>query len=331
MTCALAAVYAVHGEPSQVLRIVEEPVREPAPDEIVLRMEAAAMHIADLRAIRGLPPFEKLGLPRSPGFEGIGRVAHLGSATTQLRIGDRVFAPLGSGTFRESLTCKAADVMPAPEGDALQLSLLTVNAATAYVLLEDFVTVAAGEWLIQNAANSSCGRYLISLAQARGAQTINVVRRDGLSEELHAIGADIVLSDGPELAERVARATAGALPRLGIDAIGGAATQRLAECLAPGGLIASYGSMSGQRCELDFYLLFARGVRLQGVALSRQMQQRTREEQREIYAELAERIAGGSLAARIAAVYPLEQNIQACEHSARCGAQREGKVIVDLR
>ncbi len=321
-------MHTVHGAPRDVLRVVEQEPGDPADDELVVRMEAAAMHIADLRTIEGAPTFRR-PLPRTPGFEGIGRVERAGRDAGHA-VGDRVFPPLGSGTFRDRLRCRGADCLPAPEGDAAQLALLTVNGPTAAVLLEDFAALQPGDWLVQNAANSSCGRYLIRLARLAGVRTVNVVRRPEMVDELLALGGDAVLVDGPDLAARVRAATGGVAPRLGVDAVAGAATQRIAECLAPGSPLVCYGAMGGAPCEIDFYLMFREGVVLHGLSFVRQLQRRRPDEVRALYARLAGLMADGTLAARIAAVYPLERIVEACEHAARSGTERDGKVIISL-
>jgi NADPH:quinone reductase-like Zn-dependent oxidoreductase len=317
------------GAPRDVLRIIDTPAEQPGADEVVVRMEAAAMHIADLRTIEGAGDFQS-PLPRTPGFEGIGRIVRVGADVTPYKVGDRVFPPLASGTFREEVRCKAAGCMPAPEGDAVQLSLLTVNGPTAEVLLEDFADLAPGDWLIQNAANSSCGRYLIRLARIKGVRTVNVVRRAGMVDELRELGGDVVLVDGPDLPARVAAAVGGAPIKVGIDAVAGDATQRIAECLAPGSTVASYGSMSGEPCHLDFYLMFRKDIRLVGVAFVRQLARRTHEEVRQMYARLARYIASGELRAKIADVYSLERVVEACERAGRTGAERDGKVVISF-
>lgn len=323
-----AAVHEVHGAPREVLRVVAQDPGDPAEGEVVVRMEAAAMHIADLRTIEGAATFRR-PLPRTPGFEGIGRVERAGR-DAGFAPGDRVFPPLGSGTFRERLRCRGADCLPAPEGDAAQLALLTVNGPTAAVLLEDFAVLRPGDWLVQNAANSSCGRYLIRLARLAGVRTVNIVRRPEMVDELLALGGDAVLVDGPDLAARVRAATVGVAPRLGVDAVAGAATQRIAECLAPQSPLVCYGAMGGAPCELDFYLMFREGIVLHGLSFVRQLQRRRPDEVRALYARLAGLMADGTLAARIAAVYPLDRIVEACEHAARSGAERDGKVIISL-
>lgn len=321
------AIHDTYGEPAEVLRVVDEPAEQPGHGEVIVRMEAAAMHIADLRTIGGAATF-RYPLPRTPGFEGIGRVVRVGEGVDSLHVGERVFPALGSGTFREEVRCRAEACMPAPEGDAAQLSLLTVNGPTAWVILEDFVTLRAGDWIVQNAANASCGRYLIRLARRKGVRTVNVVRRPEMIEELRELGADIVLLDGPDLAARVAAATGGAAIKLGVDAVAGAATQRIAECLATDAPLVSYGAMSGERCEIDFYLMFRQGIVLHGLSFVRQFRHRTPAEVRAMYAQLAQLMASGELVARIAGVYPLDRIVDACAHAAMTGSDRDGKVII---
>ena len=321
-------MHEAYGAPREVLRVVEQDPGDPAEGEVVVRMEAAAMHIADLRTIEGAATFRR-PLPRTPGFEGIGRVERAGR-DAGFAPGDRVFPPLGSGTFRERLRCRGADCLPAPEGDAAQLALLTVNGPTAAVLLEDFAALQPGDWLVQNAANSSCGRYLIRLARLAGVRTVNIVRRPQMVDELLALGGDAVLVDGPDLAAQVRAATGGVEPRLGVDAVAGAATQRIAECLAPQSPLVCYGAMGGAPCEIDFYLMFREGIVLHGLSFVRQLQRRRPDEVRALYARLAGLMADGTLAARIAAVYPLDRIVEACEHAARSGAERDGKVIISL-
>lgn len=218
--------------------------------------------------------------------------------------------------------------MPAPDGDAAQLSLLTVNGPTAEVMLEDFVDWKPGDWLIQNAANSSCGRYLIRLARLKGVRTVNVVRRPAMLDELRELGGDVVLLDGPDLVQRVRSAVGEAPIRLGIDAVSGAATQRIAECLAPDSPLVSYGSMTNQRCEIDFYLMFRQGIVLHGLSFVRQFRRRTPQAVRAMYARLADLMARGELVARIAGVYPIDRIVEACDRAAMTGDDRDGKVVI---
>ena len=71
------------------------------------------------------------------------------------------------------LVGEAKKLMPLPnEADPLQLAMLTVNPPTAHLMLSEFVTLEPGEWVIQNAANSGVGEYLVQLAKIRGLKTV---------------------------------------------------------------------------------------------------------------------------------------------------------------
>jgi trans-2-enoyl-CoA reductase len=164
------------------------------------------------------------------------------------------------------------------------------------------------------------------LAKARGWRTINVVRREEVAAELRALGADAVLTDGADLAER-ARATAGNKPiRLGIDAVSGEAAKRIAESVADGGVVVSYGSMSGEDPVMSRPALGFRGVSLVGFMLGRGLAKRSPEQVRALYADLAIKLRDGVLRAPIEAAYPIEEIKQALTHAQRGG--RDGKVLV---
>ncbi len=190
-----ALQHVAHGDPALVVKLITLPDPEPKAGEIVIRMEAAAVHLADVKNFRGDHNFRVKSLPRIPGYEGIGRVTKVGAGVAQFKVGMRVFPWWGAGTFAELVCTPAEKVMPAPEGDAVQLSLMLVNGMTAVVLLEDYVALKPGEWLVQNGANSNCGRYIIVLAQERGIRTCNIVRRPEVAAELKALGADAVILD----------------------------------------------------------------------------------------------------------------------------------------
>ncbi|NBO74127.1 MAG: hypothetical protein EBV29_05735, partial [Gammaproteobacteria bacterium] len=101
-------------------------------------------------------------------------------------------------------------------------------------------------------------------------------------------------------------------------------------CLAADAPLVSYGSMSGERCEIDFYLMFRQGIVLHGLSFVRQFRSRTAEQVRAMYAELASLMASGELVARIAGVYPLENIVEACEHAGETGDERNGKIIISF-
>jgi NADPH:quinone reductase-like Zn-dependent oxidoreductase len=203
--------------------------------------------------------------------------------------------------------------------------MLRINPATALLLLDDHVALKPGDWVIQDVANSAVGRHLIVLAKAKGVRTLNVVRRDDVSDELKALGADVVLTDGPDLAQRAQQATGGAPIRLGIDAVSGEACKRIADSVADGGVVVSYGSMSGADLVISRAAL-GRGITLKAFMLGDGLAKRPREQVRAIYAELAAKLRDGVLKAPVDATYPIDDIKAALAHAQR--GHRNGKVLV---
>jgi NADPH:quinone reductase-like Zn-dependent oxidoreductase len=219
------------------------------------------------------------------------------------------------------------DAIPLPAGiDLKQAAMVRINPPTALLLLTAIVPVAKAEWVIQDVANSAVGRLLIVLAKQRGIRTVNVVRRAGLTDELHALGADVVIVDGDDLPIRVREATSGGTIRLAIDALGGAATARLAECVANDGTVVHYGSMSGEDPQIPRAALVYRGVSVTGFMLGRGLAKHSAAEIRAIYAELAAQVVAGTLAAPVDTIYPIEKIKDALAHADKGG--RNGKILV---
>ena len=316
-----------YGPPAEVVKLVDVEDPQPGPDEIVVEIEAAPVHLADIKFITGDEGFRWFEMPRWPGHEGIGRVVAKGDSVSVFDIGDRVFPPLGGGTYRQKLSAPASDCIAAPEGDAAQIGLMTVNGLTALILLDDY-GLKPGDWLIQNGANSSCGRFLIVLARKKGMKTVNIVRRPELAAELEELGADIVLvaSDDPdEMAARVAAATDNAEIPVGIDCVASTGTVAIARCLTQGGTVVNYGFMSGENSQMAFQDMFRNQVSLVGMSMTRR---RTEEERQREFDYLSEMMTEGGMKARIAARYPLDQAQEAFAHELKSGTEREGKIII---
>ncbi len=315
-----------YGTPWDVARCAEVPdVGEPAADEVVFDVLAFPINPADMWFCKGSyrlkPP-----LPATPGAECVGRVTAVGPAVEHVKAGDLVIN-LQRENWTQKRRVKGDDAIPLPAGiDLRQAAMVRINPPTARLMLSDFVDLAAGEWVIQNVANSAVGRLLIVQAHQRGLRTVNVVRRAELAEELKALGADVVLVDGDDLAERVAGATGKAAIRLGIEAIGGAATGRIVDCITTDGTVVHYGSMSGEDPRVTRSNFIYRGIKLTGFMLGRGLARRDAAKIREIYAELAGQIMAGTLHAPVDTVYPIEKIKDALAHADKGG--RNGKILV---
>ena len=115
--------------------------------------------------------------------------------------------------------------------------------------------------------------------------------------------------------------------RLAIDAVGGAATARLAACLADGGTVVNYGALSGEPCRLSVADLVFRDLRLRGLWVTRWIQDETRAAERKaVYEELRGYVLDGRLSAEVEATYPLHRIKDAVAHAMRPG--RSGKIVI---
>src|SRR5260370_40250694 len=159
-------------------------------------------------------------LPSVVGNEGAGKVLAVGDGVHNVKIADRVVIPLGVFSWAEKVLAPAekAIVLPA-DIDPRQAAMLSINPPAAALLLEDFVSLKRGDWIVQNASNSGGGRSVIAFAKQKGVRTINIVRRPELIQELKDIGADVVVLAGPNPAAKANRSTA--RPPLGFALHGG--------------------------------------------------------------------------------------------------------------
>lgn len=327
MTTMLKAQYTERGPVPQAV-IAAVPFDRPAlaQGQALVAVLAAPINPSDVLMLTGqygmLPP-----LPAVGGSEGVGRVIELGPDTQGPAVGQTVLLPAGAGTWATHVVVPAARLIPLPnEADPKQLAMLTVNPPTASLLLSDFVTLQPGDWVIQNGANSGVGSYVVQLAKLRGLKTVNIVRRDSAVAGVQAQGGDVVLVDGDDLAERVKAATGGADIKLGIDAVGGKATMRLAGTLAESATIVNYGALGGDACTVSPRELIFRDVTLKGFWLARWFRVTPQPKQYALLTELAGLIAVGKLSTPIQATYDVSQIKEAV--TAAAAGERQGKILI---
>ena len=323
-----AAVYETHGNPAEVLRVVEFPWPEPAADEVVVKMSAAPINPADLNSIEGKYPIKQL-LPATPGMEGAGIVVQLGSNVRDLAIGTTVILPHSFGTWREACAITANKLVAVPpEIELIQAAMLKVNPITAWRMLHDFVPLRSGEWLIQNAANSGAGQCVIQIAKELGYKTVNVVRRAELVEELRALGGDVVLLDGEKLREEVAMMTEGAPIRLALNAVGGENALRVAKTLAADGTMVTYGAMSLQPLCIPNGMFIFKNLRFTGFWVNKWYDAATPQQRQETFWPLFDMAKRGLLRTNVEKTYPLTEAQAAIVHASQ--DKRGGKIVFDL-
>ncbi|MGI8956923.1 MAG: MDR family NADPH-dependent oxidoreductase [Chthoniobacterales bacterium] len=320
-----AIVYEAHGKPEEVLRLEEQPLRQPAAGEALVRILAAPINPADLNQIEGKYPI-RFPLPATPGFEGAGIVEAVGRGGQDLAVGAQVILPHDLGTWREKAVVAADKLTVVPNVIAPeQAAMLKINPITAWRMLHDFVRLEKGDWVIQNAANSAVGRAVIVLCRELGFRTVNVVRREELIDELRAAGGDVVLLDNDELRDAVAAATEKAVIRLALNAVGGESALRLAKIVAPEATIVTFGAMGLQPLRIPNGLLIFKNLHFTGFWVNKWYERASAEERRATFAPLIDLTRRGLLETKVERAYSLGDFREAV---ARAGeGKRAGKIV----
>lgn len=255
----------------------------------------APINPADLNMVQGSYPIQP-SLPAVGGNEGVGQVLAVGDQS-KLKIGDFVIpSKPGFGTWRTAAVCNDNDVIALSPASVAgvkpeYLATLSVNPATAFRLLNDFVSLKKDDVIIQNGANSMVGVSVIQLANNLGVKSINIIRRrtdyDNLVERLKSYGAYIVVGDDYlRTAEFRKLISDLPKPKLALNCVGGPSATELIRLLAPGGLMVTYGGMSLQPVTVPTSSLIFNDVTLKGFWMSRWYEQHGDQEKKNLINEL---------------------------------------------
>ncbi len=326
MSMPKTVIYRQHGNPQEVLEVINDKLEAPGPQEALVTRIVSPVNPADLNAIEGKYPIRP-ALPGVPGVEGAGIVESVGAEVAGLEPGTVVLLPHGFGTWRDAGLIHAENLTPVPSSvPFLEAAMIKINPATAWRMLHDFVPPLPGSWVIQNASNSAVGRHVIAIARELGLRTVNLVRRPELIEELKAEGADCVLMDDDSTKETVKAATGGAPIHLALNAVGGESATRLANALASGGVVVTYGAMSRQPVKIPTGLLIFKDIAFRGFLVSRWYQSASAEDRQAMFRQLFEFAARGVIRTPVERIYRVEEVQEAVIHAGK-GA-RGGKILL---
>jgi NADPH:quinone reductase-like Zn-dependent oxidoreductase len=236
-----AIVQRGYGPLRDVLQLQEVEPPVPGPDEVVVRVHAASIHIGDCHAIRGVPylfrPIYGLRTPKEPipGTDLAGTVEAVGPGVSELRPGDAVFG-WGKGAFAELARAKAGEVLPKPADLTFEeASTVGVSAVTALQALRDHGKVVPGQRVLINGASGGVGTFAVQIAKALGAEVTGVCSTRNV-DLVRSLGADHVIDYTQE------DFTEGG-PRydLILDNVGNHSLAATRRALTPGGTLLSNG------------------------------------------------------------------------------------------
>jgi len=340
----------------KAVSIQEKPV--PGNDELLVRMLLSPIHPCDILCAAGLVPRRagaRDGFDNDqflPGLEAVGLVEGVGNDLTgEFQPGQRVFvccwAPWGSweeanGVWSEYLLVRKENVILVPQdiSDSTAAMFLVIPV-TAYVMMIEELGLQKGDWLIQNAAGSALGRWVIALAEELGIRTINLVRRQEQVDQLkQECGTEHVLwcpSDGrlnEELKQEIQKITGQGPIKGALDAVGdGVFSSLMFEVLSRYGTVIVYGVLSGgdmkisfnATCQVALECLSMKGFSLQNWWLPDTSDSVKGRVFDAVWAHIQN---NDSLNPKVDAIYPFEQVGEAIVSSLQ---QKSGKVLLRPR
>lgn len=319
-------IHCNFGEPAEVLQLAEMPQPEPQAGEVRIKTILSPMHNHDVWTVRGNYGY-KPALPAIGGSEAVGVIDALGEGVSGVALGQRVAVAAVHGSWAEYFIAPAQGVVPLNDAIDDETAAQLIGMPISALMLLDFVNLQPGQWLIQNTANGAVGKTVAMIAQARGQQVINLVRRSSAVAELQALGIQhVVAADQADWREQVKALHGGQPLMAGVDSIGGAASGELLALLSENSLLVSFGSMSGEAMQIASGDLIFKQATVKGFWASAVNKQLPAERKKALIVELLTLAAQKKLALPVEGVFSFEQ-IHSAALKAVEGA-RQGKVLL---
>ncbi len=243
----------------EVMKLEEIDLPDPGPGQARVRHTAIGLNFIDTYHRSGLYP---VPLPSGLGLEAAGIVEAVGDGVSEVKVGDRVAYGSGPlGAYSQAQNCYAAGLIKLPdtikddEAAALMMKGLTVR-----YLFKETYKLKAGDTALFHAAAGGVGLVACQWAKEMGVTLIGTVGSDEKAELARAHGCDHIINYSTEnVVERVMDITNGAKVPVVFDGVGKDTFETSLDCLAPRGLLASFGNASGPVTGVDLGILAATG------------------------------------------------------------------------
>jgi NADPH:quinone reductase len=252
-------VIAKPGPPS-VLRYEPYELAAPGPGEVLMRQTVIGLNYIDVQHRTGRYPLPEY--PSPIGTEAAGVVEALGPGVEEISCGDRVaYSSLPIGAYADFRLMPAHRLVALPAGlsDATAAALMTKGLTAHYLLFTTF-PVEEGQTILVHAAAGGVGLILCQWAKHLGATVIGTVGTEEKARIARAHGCDVAIVHGrQDLVDTVKRLTGGEGVPVVYDSIGRDSFEDSLRCLAPRGLLVSFGTASGPIPPFDLFRLNTTG------------------------------------------------------------------------
>ena len=324
-------VHAIRFEKSggpEVLAWHEVPVGKPGQGEVRLRHTAVGLNYIDTYHRSGL---YSLPMPSGLGSEAAGVVEEVGPGVSDLKPGDRVaYAGGPIGAYTEARVMPADRLVPVPSGISdQQAAAMMLKGMTAWYLIRRTHPVKPGETILIHAAAGGVGLIVCQWAKHLGATVIGTVGDDEKAAYVKKHGCDYpIVYRREDFVARVIEITNGKKLPVVYDSVGKDTFYKSLDCLAPLGLMASFGQSSGAIGPVDIGILAAKG----SLFLTRptlNTYTATREDLLTAARELFEVVQSGAVKIAVNQTYPLRDAAQA--HRDLEGRKTTGQTVLTVQ
>ncbi|MEB3791293.1 zinc-binding dehydrogenase [Acinetobacter sp. IK40] len=314
------------GEPAEVLQLAEMPRPEPKAGEVRIKTILSPIHNHDVWTVRGSYGY-KPTLPAIGGSEAVGMVDAVGEGVDQSKLGQRVAVAGVYGSWAEYFIAPAQAIIPLNDAIDNETAAQLIGMPISALMLLDFVNIQPDQWLIQNTANGAVGKTVAMIAQARGLQVINLVRRSDAIAEMQALGIQHVVATDQDDWKAQVKALHAEQPLIaGVDSIGGSASGEMLNLLSENSLLVSFGSMTGETMQISSGDLIFKQATVKGFWASVVSKEMPAERKKALFVELLTLAAQKKLILPVEGVFSFDE-IQTAALKATQGA-RQGKVLL---
>jgi len=315
-----------------VLRLVDEPMPEIRPHDLLVKVHAAGVNRADIlqrQGIYGARP--DYGDSLVPGLEIAGEVVAAGPKAEGYKAGDRVMAVVGGGGYAEYARVDCGMCMFIPNRlSYAQAAAIPEVFITAHEAMIHLGELKPGDWVLIHAAAGGVGSAAVLLAHALGAKTVFTASGEERIARVSALGGTVGVDYRKEdFVAAAMQATGGRGVDVVIDFVGGPYLERNLRALAEGGRLVQVGVLGGAQGVLPLDLLLHRYLRIIGTV----MKSRSLEDKVAMTSRFRERWLGafesGALHPIVDRIFPLAQAADA--HRAMEASGNFGKIVLSVQ
>jgi NADPH2:quinone reductase len=324
----MKAVIASPAEGDDLLVVVERPMPEPRPGEVLIKVAAAGVNRPDVLQRRGLYP-PPPGAPDVLGLELAGEIVAAGEGAEEV-IGQRVCALVAGGGYAEYCLAPVGTCLTVPEALAMvEAAAMPETLFTVWINLFERGFAADGDWVLVHGGTSGIGTMAIALGTLFGLHVVVTCGSDEKCRRALDLGAEAAINyRDQDFVEEVHRLTARKGVSVVVDMVGGDYLPRNLSCLAEDGRHVSIAVQRGASAEIAIVDIMRRRLTLTGSTLRPRSVEFKTMVADEITKTVWPYVEGGRLKPVIDRVYPLADANAA--HARMESGEHVGKIVLEL-